>query len=271
MSIDLERIRDGARAIALEAGALLMEGFRGSARTREKGAGGDLVTEYDERSEALLRARLSNLTPDVGFVGEESGGDADGLAWHVDPIDGTTNFAHGHPWFCLSMGLWGPDGPIAGVVHAPAMGLTYCAAVGLGAERNGQRMQVSATEALRDALLATGFPSDRATRSDNNYAEFVDIDARCHGVRRCAAAALELAMVADGAYDGFWDAGLSSWDVAAAALLVTESGGRVTDLVGAPFALTPKVQILATNGRLHGPLKDALAHVRALPRPSQVT
>ncbi|MCB9596308.1 MAG: inositol monophosphatase [Sandaracinaceae bacterium] len=242
-----------------------MEGFRGATGARAKGEGGDLVTEYDERCEALLRDRLGALLPEAAFVGEESGGSAAGLAWHVDPIDGTGNYAHGHPWFCLSIGLWSDEGPVAGVIHAPAMGLTYAAARGRGARRNGQAIAVSETAGLDAALLATGFPHDRATNPDNNYAAFVALDARSHGVRRCAAAALELAIVADGGYDGFWDRGLSSWDVAAAVCLIEESGGRVTHLSGAPFALAAKVDILASNGRLHDPLKDALSHVRALP------
>ena len=128
-----------------------------------------------------------------------------------------------------------------------------------------QRAEVILHTVHDAALLATGFPHDRATNPDNNYAAFVALDARSHGVRRCAAAALELAIVADGGYDGFWDRGLSSWDVAAAVCLIEESGGRVTHLSGAPFALAAKVDILASNRRLHDPLKDALSHVRALP------
>ena len=271
-AIDAAAIRANATEIAFEAGALLMEGFRGVSTARTKGAGGDLVTEYDERCEVLLRERLAKLMPGAAFVGEEGGGDAgDGLAWHVDPIDGTGNFAHGHPWFCLSLGLWGPAGGVAGVVHAPAMGLTYSASRGGGTTRNGVAVTVSDTDALDQALLATGFPHDRASRPDKNYREFTSLDARSHGVRRCAAAALELSIVADGGYDGFWDQGLSSWDVAAAIVLIEEAGGKVSDLSGAALGLTPKVEILATNGRLHAPLKDALAHVRALPPETQVT
>lgn len=262
----------GAEAIAREAGELLLEGFRGVTGVRAKGGGGDLITEYDERCEALLRERLAELTPGAEVIGEETGPDATdaALAWHVDPIDGTTNFAHGHPWFCLSMGLWDADGGVVGIVHAPAMGLLYAAARGNGARRNGDEISVSRTDRLDEALLATGFPHDRATREDNNYAEFVNLDARTHGVRRCAAAALELAVVADGGYDGFWDRGLSSWDVAAGALLIEEAGGAVTTLRGEPFALTSRVTILASNGHLHAPLNDALAHVGALPPGSQV-
>ncbi|MBX3272562.1 MAG: inositol monophosphatase [Sandaracinaceae bacterium] len=263
--IDEAKLRDEAIEIALAAGRLLMGGFRGETGARAKGAGGDLVTVLDERCEAFLAERLGALLPEASFVGEERGGEASALAWHVDPIDGTGNFAHGHPWFCLSIGLWAEGAARLGVIHAPAMGLTYAAARGRGATRNGAAIGVSATERLEEALLATGFPHDRATRPDNNYAEFRALDARTHGVRRCAAAALELALVADGGYDGFWDRGLSSWDVAAALSLIEEAGGRVTHLSGAPFVLAPKVDVAATNGRLHPALLDALSHVPRLP------
>lgn len=261
---DIAALRDGTTQIVLEAGALAMEGFRSAALTRDKGGGGDLVTEFDERCEALLRARLATLLDGAAFVGEEGGGDpGDGLAWYVDPIDGTGNYAHGHPWFAVSVGLWCADEPLVGVVHAPALGLTYAAGEGLGATRNDQPIHVSSTDALERALLATGFAHDRATRPDKNYPAFVHLDASTHGVRRCAAAALELAVVADGGYDGFWDTTLAPWDVAAAVVLVNEAGGKVTRLDGGPFALTPTLEIVATNTRLHRPLTDALAQVRA--------
>ena len=257
-------------AIAHEAGALLMEGFRGDPGARQK-SGTDLVTVFDERCEGLLLERLEVLEPRARFVGEEGGGEAgQGLAWHVDPIDGTNNYAHGHPWFCLSIGLWDGDVAELGVVHAPAMGLTYRAARGAGLERNGARASVSDVDAVERALLATGFPSEPWQAARNNYREYVTLDARSHGVRRCAAAALEICMVAEGAYDGFWDQGLSSWDLAAGALFVAEAGGKVTDLDGGPFDLRSG-RILATNGALHDSLLDALAHARALPPITEVT
>ncbi len=264
--LDLVALRRDVVTAAREAGELLLEGFRGAGRVRAKGAGGDLVTEYDERAEAMLRDRLGALLPGATFVGEEGGGQAgEGLCWYVDPIDGTGNFAHGHPWFCVSIGLWRGDAPLVGVVHAPAMGLTVDGHRGGGVRREGAPARVSTTAKLEDALLATGFPHDRATRPDNNYRAYVALDASTHGVRRCASAALELAVVADGGYDGFWDLSLAPWDVAAAVLLVEEAGGRVTDLAGEPLRLRPRVEILATNGLLHDPLRHALAHARALP------
>lgn len=262
-------LRDAATTVAHDAGRLLLEGFRGDTRARVKGRGGDLVTEHDERCEVFLRERLGPLCASATVVGEEAGGQAGGLAWYVDPIDGTTNYAHGHPWFCVSIGLCDGDAPLVGVIHAPAMGLTFASAKGQGATRNGEAMRVSETASVDAALLATGFPHDRATSPDNNYRPFVTLDALGHGVRRCAAAALELAMVADGAYDAFWDRGLKAWDLAAALSLITEAGGRVTDFEGRPLRLDGD-EVVASNGVLHPPFLTALAHARALPAILQV-
>ncbi|MGE0790167.1 MAG: inositol monophosphatase family protein [Sandaracinaceae bacterium] len=267
----LADLRARTVSVVRDAGELVLEGFRGAAgvrddAVREKGVGGDLVTEHDEKAERFLRERLLRLVDGAAFVGEESGGEpGTGLAWYVDPIDGTGNFAHGHPWFSISVGLWDGASPLLGVVHAPAMGLTFEAARGSGLFRNGRAARVSGNPDLSRALLATGFPHDRATRPDNNYRAYAALDAQTHGVRRCASAALELALVADGAYDGFWDSGLGAWDVAGAIALLLEAGGRVTDLSGEPFVLARRVEILASNGLVHGALADALAHARALP------
>jgi myo-inositol-1(or 4)-monophosphatase len=268
----LPAVRDRAVAIAREAGALLLEGFRGDPAVRTKRTRSDLVTEHDERCERLLRERLGAAFPWAAVVGEEQGGDAAAdRVWYVDPLDGTSNFAHGHPWFSVSLGLWRGPEPLVGVVHAPALGLTYAAARGHGTTRNGAPARVSAVDALEEALLATGFPADRASNPEgNNYREFVTLDATTHGVRRCASAALELAVVADGGYDGFWDRGLGPWDLAAGVLLVQESGGRVSDLAGGPPSLA-RGEVLASNGRVHGALADALAHARALPPLGEVT
>lgn len=249
--------------ITEEAGALLMTGFRGDHGAREK-TRGDLVTELDERCEAQLRERLGDRFPHARVVGEEEGGVPEGLTFYVDPLDGTNNYAHGHPWFCVSVGLWDESEPVMGVVHAPAMGLTYSAAVGRGLLRNGEPGSVSTTEELRKSLMATGFDSAPWRQPENNYRAFVHLDALSHGVRRCAAAALEIAMVAEGAYDGFWDQGLAAWDLAAGAILVREAGGCVSDLDGGPFSIHAG-RVLATNGHIHEELRDALAHARALP------
>lgn len=263
--VELDSLRDRAVEIAREAGDLLLAGFRSRPAHRSKATESDLVTEFDERCELLLRDRLLRSFPGTAVVGEEGGGDrsADGV-WYVDPIDGTSNFAHGHPYFCISLALWEAGRPVCGVVHAPAMGLTYAAAKGRGVTRNGSACRVSEVRDLSRALLASGFPSDRATRRPDPYAGFVQIDRRCHGVRRCGAAALEQSLVADGAYDGFWETGLAPWDLAAGAFFVEEAGGVASDLGGAALALDAG-EVLVTNGHLHEAIVLALAHARALP------
>lgn len=268
---ELDGLRDRAEVIAREAGALLMSAFRSPLAVRSKRTSSDLVTELDERCEALLRDRLEAAFPGTAIVGEEAGGErSEGPVWYVDPIDGTSNFAHGHPYFCISLGLWEGARPLAGVVHAPAMGLTYAAARGRGVTRNGEPCRVSSVESLDAALLGSGFPADRATRTPDPYRAFIDLDRRSHGVRRCGAAALELSLVADGAYDAFFEASLMPWDLAAAVLFVTEAGGTVTDREGNPFRLDSAFrgqgEVVASNGRVHPALLLALAHGSALPQ-----
>ncbi len=260
---ELEEISARALEIARGASRLLLEGHRRGPAVRSKGRS-DLVTEYDERSELFVREGLARAFPSHTVVGEEMGGVAGELAWYVDPLDGTTNFAHGHPFFCLSLGLVGGGEHLVGVVVAPALGTEWTAHRGGGAWRDGSRIGVSDTTAIEDALLATGFPATRASVEDNNYRAFLALDAASHGVRRCGAAALELALVADGGYDAFWDLGLKPWDLAAGALLVREAGGRVTDLRGEALELS-KGRILASNGRLHDALVAGLAGGLPLP------
>ena len=282
---ELRAILETARGIAREAGALVMEGFRRGGRIRTKSDRTDLVTEYDERSERLIRDRIAKLLPTHDVIGEEGQGASDAgkrLVWYVDPIDGTTNFAHGHPFFCLAMGLAtrtndGGEVPVAGVVFAPAMQIEWAAARGCGATRfsaaggNGVRCEVSSTELLADSLLATGFPANRAHALDDNYAAFLAIDSSTHGARRCGAAAMELCLVADGGYDGFWDIGLKAWDVAASAVIISEAGGRVTRFGEAPLGLRTFAsdgRVIATNGRIHAALSRAIGeHTRPLGLP----
>lgn len=263
---ELRTILDTALPIARRAGALLLEGWRGAARVSMK-AKSDLVTDYDVASEKLIRDGLSAAFPEHVVIGEEGGGERrqGALSWYVDPIDGTSNFAHGHPFFCVSMGLCQGDEPILGIVVAPAIHTEWAGARGIGATRNGAPMRVSTCGAIDDALMASGFPHDRASEPNNNYARFITLDAASHGVRRCGAGALELCILADGGYDGFWELHLKPWDVAAGVCLVREAGGRVSGFEGEEFDLFAG-RILATNGALHEPMIRALAG--ALPMPS---
>jgi len=254
-----------ARRIAVEAGAILRHGAGRRHTSDHKRSVVDLVTEYDKRSEAHIVAALRAAFPDDEVVAEEGGGQpgASGRRWLVDPLDGTTNFAHGLPFFCVSIGLEDASGPLAGVIDAPALGWHFYAARGHGAwlvERGmaERRLAVSDTSSLDASLLATGFPYDAAASARNNLAEWSYVYPKTQGLRRVGAAALDLCFVAAGWMDGYWELKIKPWDVAAGALFVTEAGGRVTDYRGGPFR-SDGGEILATNGRLHDALAAALA------------
>jgi myo-inositol-1(or 4)-monophosphatase len=275
-----------ARAIAGEAGALVRSGWRSGGAVHQKGPV-DLVTEYDLRSEELVRDRLTRAFPDHRVVGEEAsaagtsstftrlddpssnvGEAGDGphgseLVWYVDPIDGTTNFAHGHPFFAVSIGLCHRHRPILGVILAPAIGTEWCAAAGLGATRDGQPCRVSTTEKLVQSLAATSFPYDKPAGEKSNFRQFEAFYRRTRGVRRCGAAALDFAMTADGTYGFYWGYDLGPWDACAGTVLVEEAGGRVTDVHGGELR-PPAGAVLATNGHMHAAALDLLAEVRAI-------
>ncbi|MGB0680887.1 MAG: inositol monophosphatase family protein, partial [Polyangiales bacterium] len=229
---------------------------------RHKGAI-DLVTRFDHEAEALLRGRVQARFPAHHWVGEEQGEERhpDGLTWYVDPIDGTTNFVHGHPFFAISIALYEGAVPLAAVVQAPALGLAWWARRGGGCFRQGQACRVSATTELRAALVATGFPYHRWQGGDNNEREFSAFLRRSQGVRRCGAAALDLALVADGSYDLYWERDLKAWDMAAGALLVQEAGGELSDYQGRP-ADARSGELVASNGRLHAAALQVLQTLR---------
>lgn len=246
-----------AEAAAREGGAVAMEGWRAGGAVSKKGRF-DLLTEYDLRSEELIRERIESAFPSHRIVGEEHEETGSGeLVWYVDPIDGTTNFVHGHFFFCVSIALYRGAIGLAGVVHAPALGVTWSAARAGGAFRNGERCAVSARSRLDEALCATGFPYDRWTNPDNNQAELALFLQRAQGIRRCGSAAIDLCLVADGTYDIYWEQGLNAWDMCAGALIVAEAGGRLSGYAGEPA--DPRTgRLIATNGLLH---EDALRTV----------
>jgi myo-inositol-1(or 4)-monophosphatase len=249
---------DAARA----AGALVSQGWRKHPVAEHKGRI-DLVTRFDRESETFLREVLGRSAP-YPVVGEEQGGErargGDDPTWYVDPLDGTTNFVHGHPFWCVSIGLFVGPTPALGVVVAPPLGVEWTGVVGGSAQRNGEACQVSTVSALDDALLATGFPYDRRTSEDNNFDAFVAIKRRCQAVRRCGSAAIDLCFVADGTYDGYWERKLKPWDMGAGVPIVLAAGGRVTDYEGADTDLRVG-HVVASNGRLHAELVDALGAV----------
>ena len=251
-----------AAEIAREAGARLREFFAEGVATEYKGDV-DVVTVADRTVEKLIRTRLGEVFPEHGIYGEE--GTREGLErefrWYVDPLDGTTNFAHGFPQFCVSLGLEQrgaalkaeEDGRLmAAVIYDPLRDELFAAERGHGATLNGKTMWVSKTRELAEALVSTGFPSRKRHQSPNIhfYHEFT---LRSHGVRRAGSAALDLAYVAAGRLDAFWEFNLNPWDTAAGILLVEEAGGRVSDFAGGPFHLDSR-EVLASNGLIHDEL-----------------
>jgi myo-inositol-1(or 4)-monophosphatase len=251
-----------ASAIAQEAGARLREFFAQGVETEYKGDV-DLVTVADRTVEKLIRTRLGEVFPEHGVYGEEGTRERmEGeFRWYVDPLDGTTNFAHGFPQFCVSMGLeqrmQGSTAPsdgtlVAGVIYDPMRDELYTAERGKGAWLNGKPIHVSQIPVLAEALVSTGFPS-RKRHENPNIHFYHEFTLRSHGVRRAGSAALDLAFVASGRLEAFWEFNLNPWDTAAGILLVEEAGGQVTDFAGAPFKLDSR-EVLASNGRIHGEL-----------------
>src|SRR5271169_2701212 len=245
-------------AIAREAGALLLQYFHKGLKIEYKGDA-DLVTAADRASEALIRERISQQFPSHDVLGEEQGLNDTGsdYRWYVDPLDGTTNFAHGYPVFGVSMALdrvlehqaLDQERRIAGVVFDPTRDELFTAERGRGAHLNGKPIRVSRASELKECLLATGFPSHKRHQNPNIHF-YHQITLRSHGVRRAGSAALDLANVACGRYDGFWEFNLNPWDTAAGVLLVQEAGGTVTRFDGSPYRLDSR-EVLASNGLIH--------------------
>ncbi len=212
----------------------------------------DLVTEADRASEKLIVERLHARWPQHGIVAEEGTRSETGAEyrWYVDPLDGTTNFAHGYPVFCVSIALARSDGELqVGVLYDPTRDEMFAAERGRGAKLNGHPIHVSKTQTLAESVLGTGFPSHKRHKNPNIFF-YHQLTLRSHGVRRAGSAALDLANVACGRYDGFWEFNLNPWDTAAGVLLVLEAGGQVTRFDGSPFRLDSR-EVLASNGLIH--------------------
>jgi myo-inositol-1(or 4)-monophosphatase len=259
--------------IAREAGKILIEGWGTRPAVGFKSEDINLVTEYDKRSEALIVERLARAFPDDRIVAEEgttAPGTTAGQArpgarvWYVDPLDGTTNFAHGLPLFSVSLGLWMDGRAVAGVVEAPALGWTFAGTTKSdgwpgGSTLNGKAITPSATERLGAALLVTGFPYER-NPVQNNLAEWAAFTAAAQGTRRLGSAALDLCFVACGWLDGYWERALHPWDLVAGAAIVEGAGGRATELDGTPFIGTTG-RVLASNGFIHDQMMAILQGV----------
>jgi myo-inositol-1(or 4)-monophosphatase len=220
----------------------------------------DPVTEADVAAERLIVGRLRERFPGTAIVAEEETRDRDesGLTWYVDPLDGTVNFSQAHPFFAVSIALYRGKEPLVGVVHAPRLQETFAARAGGGATLNGEALAVSDVTQLSDALLSTGFAYRRNELPDSNVGHFDDFIMRVRDLRRGGSAALDLAYVAAGRLDGYWEPHLNSWDVAAGALLVREAGGRVTDMAGGQDWLSGR-SILAAPAALHDAMSVVLA------------
>jgi myo-inositol-1(or 4)-monophosphatase len=255
---ELASIARVAEAAADEAAKFLMTGYRSHVGIEHKGNHSDLVTKFDRDSEALLKRALAPTG--VAVVGEETGGAPADLTLYVDPLDGTTNFAHGHPFFSVSIGLVFKGTPVFGVVVAPALGVRWTGGRDVRATRDGKTCAVSEVASLDDALLATGFPSDRRTNPLNNFDAFVAIKQQAQAIRRCGSAAIDLCFVADGTYDGYWERKLKPWDLAGGAAIVHAAGGTVTAFDGSPLDFS-RGHVLASNGKLHPSLVEELGRI----------
>lgn len=245
------QLKDFAVDLAHQAGALLMEKFDQSIEIHYKGDI-NLVTEADNMSENLIITAIRQNFPDHGILSEESpailGGSS--MRWIIDPLDGTTNYAHGYPVFCVSIALEKEGRIVLGVVYDPTRQETFVALRGEGAYLNDKRLAVSKTPDLNRSLLSTGFPYDIRESKENNLNYFNMMVKEVQAVRRAGAAALDMAYVAAGRFDGFWELKLQPWDMAAACLMIEEAGGKITDMLNKPWNLLSP-QILVSNGRIH--------------------
>ena len=265
---------DGLRATAVEAagiaGEILLEYARNGFQIEHKNAV-NLVTDADKQSEQAIIDTIRRAHRHHDILAEERGMDSGGTSpykWIIDPLDGTTNFAHGFPIYCVSIALEYRGQVVLGVILDPTRRELFVSVSGRGATLNGTRIQVSQSSALGASLLVTGFAYDIRESTHNNLDYFSRFCLRARGVRRTGSAALDLCYVAAGRFDGFWEMKLHSWDVAAGSLMVTEAGGRMSDFKGGAFSIYGD-EMVASNGSIHGEmlevLRDASLHKRTLP------
>ncbi|MFA6916460.1 MAG: inositol monophosphatase family protein [Parachlamydiales bacterium] len=260
----MEAIWENALATAIEAakeGAVHLKKYWGRLKSiRQKTSHSDLVTEADEASENAIKEVLLRNFPSDGILAEESGGprkDIPERLWVIDPLDGTTNYTHQYPMFAISIALLWKGSPVVGVVYNPIMDELFSARLNGGAFLNGQKINVSTVPDLEHSLLATGFSYDRRVNPENNYAPFCLLTHLCHGVRRSGSACIDLAYVAAGRLEGYWERGLQPWDVASGTLLVQEAGGHLTGYKGVPLDIFSG-RVVATNKQIHAELCAAI-------------
>jgi myo-inositol-1(or 4)-monophosphatase len=257
---ELQTFLDLATEAALAAGAIVLHLYDKLEDIQEKGAAGDLVTEADHKSEAEILSFFDRHLPKHQILAEESGilgGSDSEYLWAIDPLDGTTNYAHGYPVAAVSIGLLIAGVPSVGVVYNPFRNELFRAAKGLGATCNRRAVRVSNTEELEKSLLVTGFAYDRRETEDNNYAEFCHLTHITQGVRRSGSASLDLTDVACGRLDGYWERGIKTWDMAAGIVIVEEAGGTISAYDRSPLNMESG-RVLATNGKIHASLSKEL-------------
>jgi len=251
-----------AEEIARGAGGILKAYYGRRHEIRYKGEI-NLVTDVDRRSETYLMERIRTAFPDHGILSEESREipSSSPYRWIVDPLDGTTNYAHDYPCFCVSVALEREGELLAGAVYDPMLEESYTAGTGSGAFRNGERISVSETQDLRRSLLATGFAYDVHSSADNNFAYFREFVFAGQAIRRDGSAALDLCYLACGRFDGFWELKLKPWDTAAGLLILREAGGMATRLDGLPYDIQ-QPEILASNGKIHDQMRKVVEKAR---------
>ncbi len=256
----MSEILDHAREVALKAGQFLKENL-GSLTESDIGYKGyiDLVTRIDRESEEMIVREIGSRFPEHGILAEESARKESetGLTWVIDPLDGTTNYVHSFPLFCVSIAVCRSDEPVAGVIYAPCMDELFSAESGQGAHLNGKEIHVSGGDSIGDGFFCTGFASLRNREAPDNIGNFIRVLKRAQGVRRGGSAALELAYVAAGRFEAFWELNLSPWDVAAGVAIIREAGGKLTDMRGGSDYLRGS-SILASNSKVHQDLLDLL-------------
>ena len=264
--LELEELLNHSITAGKLGGEILMKNYGKLTEIKNKETIGDLVTNADIEAEKKILEYLMNQTPNIPVLAEESGqnGFEQSLMWCIDPLDGTTNFAHGYPFFATSIGLCFKNKPLLGSINIPYLKEIYFSAPQIGAFCNEIKIKVSSTNNLSNSLLVTGFAYDRTKVNDNNYAEFCSLTNKTRGVRRGGAAAVDLAFVSSGKLDGYWERGLAKWDLAAGVPLVEQAGGIISDYKSPDFDLSTG-RILACAPGIEKDLKTELKKVKPLP------
>jgi myo-inositol-1(or 4)-monophosphatase len=271
MTTTVSNILQFTEAIARQAGAVLREGYGNVRHIQQKGVI-DLVTEFDKRSEEVILSAIQREFPEHAILAEESGRNKtiSEYQWVIDPLDGTTNFAHGIPIFSVTMALFHNNSPILGVTYDPLRDEMFSTESGRGATVNNRPIHVSTQANLERAVISTGFPYDLRTNPRNNFAQFVQFQLRTQAVRHLASAALDCAWTAMGRLDGYWEFGVQPWDIGAGVLLVREAGGRVTSIDGDNNFLS-QTSILVSNGWLHEQMSRVLREGDHAPLPQHLS